>query len=130
MTLIRFPKKARIESPTASNGSIEPVPNSVVLDSKPHPAPANINGPNDEKVQAVSETPQPDGADVPLTNGLDGLPAPADEVVLDDDGLPIQRVQLREIIDASRTEPDDLPGIVDEEPLDPTMMTIPISRSN
>ncbi len=120
MTLIRFPQKAAIENnATPSSGSIEPVPNSVVVDPKPHPAPANINGPNDEQAQ---KTPQSDSADLSPTNGLDCVPGRADEVVLDDTGLPIEK----DADQSNATQSEDsnceptgelrkLPGIVDEE---------------
>jgi putative DNA primase/helicase len=128
MTLIKLPKKPAIENnATPANGSIEPVPNSVVLDPKPHPAPANINGPNHGKVQAVSETPQPYGADVLVTNESGDLSHLAAEGVLalEESHLTIEKLGaqsqmalLEGSINAPMNEVGELPGIVDEETLE------------
>jgi putative DNA primase/helicase len=123
---IKIVKKSALGNNTIpSNGDIDPAPNSVVLDPNPKLDPANNNAPNVEQVQTQSETIQSDGADPLPANGLDGLPIVADEVVPDDAGLPIEKDGGQ----SGTTQPEDsnceptselreLPGIVDEEPLE------------
>jgi putative DNA primase/helicase len=123
MTLkIKIVKKSALENSTVpSNGDIDQTPDFVVIDPNSLLEAANSNTPN----EAQCEKPQSDGADLPSANGSDGLPVPADEVVLDDTGLPIEK----DADQRNATQPEDsnceptselreLPGIVDEEPLE------------
>lgn len=116
MTIISIPKK--LASPSTvipSNEDSVPKPESGVLEPSPKGDPASNNMPDDGSVQTQGETLESSQAGTPPPEGLDSLPAPADDVVLDDNGLPIQKVRL----DASTREQDDRPGIVDDDPLDP-----------
>jgi putative DNA primase/helicase len=118
---IKIVKKTAIENNTTpSDGSIATGPISgVKLDA------ANNNTSNDKMVQAHSGTPHSDGADPLPTNGLDGLPRVADDVVLDDAGMPIEKdagqsdtAKSDESTCEPRNELRELPGIVDEERLE------------
>jgi putative DNA primase/helicase len=123
MTLIKIVKKSAVENNTVpSNGDINHAPNPVVLNPNSHLEAANNNALSDEKAQAQSQNPQSDAADLPPATASDALPGPTDEVVLGDNGLPIERdayqcntMQAKDPICEPRSE---LPGIVDDEPLE------------
>jgi hypothetical protein len=112
---IKIVKKPAPENGTTpSNGNIDQVSNSVVLNPNSHFEAANNNLHKYEKVQ-----PQPKKS----AGASDGLPEPVDDVVLDDHGLPIERSALNcnpqpEDSNCEQSELRELPGIVDEECLD------------
>jgi putative DNA primase/helicase len=110
---INIVKKSAPENSTMpSKGNIDQVSNSVVLGPESHFEAANNDIPKDEKVQPQREE---------SAGASDGSPGPADDVVLDDNGLPIERDALHcnmtqlEHTNREQTSERELPGIVDEQ---------------